>query len=45
MSESTFPYVEPDYVSHPGWLLAEELEVRGCHSANSRDASGGHTRW
>ncbi len=25
----TFPYVEPDSVSHPGWLLAEELEVRG----------------
>ena len=29
MSESTFPYVESDYASHPGWLLAEELEVRG----------------
>lgn len=25
----TFPYVESDApVSHPGWLLAEELEVR-----------------
>ncbi len=29
MSEQTYPYVEPDYVSHPGTLLAEELEVRG----------------
>ena len=29
MSESTFPYVESDYASHPGSLLAEELEVRG----------------
>ena len=28
MSESTFPYVESDYASHPGSLLAEELEVR-----------------
>ena len=26
----SFPYVESDApVSHPGWLLAEELEVRG----------------
>lgn len=25
----TFPYIESDApVSHPGWLLAEELEVR-----------------
>ena len=30
MSESTFPYVESSAaVSHPGSLLAEELEVRG----------------
>ena len=28
MSESTLPYVESDYASHPGSLLAEELEVR-----------------
>ena len=28
MSERTFPYVESDYASHPGSLLAEELEVR-----------------
>ena len=30
MSEPTFPYVESSAaVSHPGSLLAEELEVRG----------------
>ena len=29
MTEETFPFVEPDYASHPGALLAEELEARG----------------
>ena len=30
MADETFPYVESDApVSHPGSLLAEELEVRG----------------
>lgn len=30
MSEETYPYVESNAaVSHPGTLLAEELEVRG----------------
>ena len=30
MTDETFPYVESDApVSHPGSLLAEELEVRG----------------
>lgn len=28
-ANETYPYVEPDHVSHPGWLLAEELDVRG----------------
>ena len=28
-ADETYPYVKPDYVSHPGSLLAEELEVRG----------------
>lgn len=30
MADESYPYVESDApVSHPGWLLAEELEVRG----------------
>ena len=30
MTDKTFPYVETEGpISHPGWLLAEELEVRG----------------
>ncbi len=29
MSEGTFPAGESDYASHPGALLAEELEARG----------------
>lgn len=29
MAEETFPAGEPDYASHPGALLAEELEARG----------------
>ena len=29
MADKTFPYIESDApVSHPGWLLAEELAVR-----------------
>ena len=29
MAEETFPAGESDYASHPGALLAEELEARG----------------
>ena len=29
MTDETFAYLEPDYASHPGSLLAEELEARG----------------
>lgn len=30
MADESYPYVESDApVSHPGWLLSEELEVRG----------------
>ncbi len=29
MTDETLPFVEPDYASHPGALLAEELEARG----------------
>ena len=29
MTEETLAFVEPDYASHPGALLAEELEARG----------------
>ena len=29
MADETFSYLEPDYASHPGSLLAEELEARG----------------
>ena len=29
MTEQTLAFVEPDYTSHPGALLAEELQARG----------------
>ena len=29
MTDETLPSVEPDYASHPGALLAEELAARG----------------